>query len=132
MISQEKTIVVIGSGPGIGRAIATLFASKRYGNVVLMARRASQLEEEKKSLMSAFGASVNIETFALDVVDSEALLQALAAAELRFGRPECIFYNAARVLPSQLFEHKVEDIEYDFKVRIALINPRARNQRRLD
>lgn len=115
-MASGKTMVVIGSGPGIGRSVTTLFAEKRYSTVALIARRAEQLEAEKKALEEALGDRVKVKTFALDVVDSEALVKALEEVEAEFGVPETIFYNAARVLPSQLLEHDVKEIEYDFKV----------------
>lgn len=119
MASSGKTLFVIGSGPGIGRSVTMLFATKRYTNVALIARRAEQLELEKKAVEEAVGAGVNVKMYAVDVVDSEALLKALDDIEAQLGKPECIFYNAARVLPSELLTHDVKDVEYDFKVSIA-------------
>jgi NAD(P)-dependent dehydrogenase (short-subunit alcohol dehydrogenase family) len=116
MATPTKTLFVIGSGPGIGRAVTTLLASKRYSHVALFARRAEQLSSEKAALEKGIGAQVNVRTYAVDVVNSEALLQALDDAEAALGKPECVFYNAARVLPSELLSHDVKDIEYDFKV----------------
>ena len=116
MASADKTLVVIGAGPGIGRAVTNLFASKRYNKVALVARRAEQLALEKAALEEAVGSQVQVKTYALDVVDSDALLKALSDAETDLGKPECIFYNAARVLPSELVTHDVKDVEYDFKV----------------
>lgn len=116
MAALNKTLFVIGSGPGIGRAVTTLFATKRYNKVALIARRAEQLSLEQKAVEDAVGSQVKVKTYAVDVVDSEALLKALGDAEAAFGKPECVFYNAARVLPSELLSHDVKDIEYDFKV----------------
>lgn len=116
MASTNRTLVVIGAGPGIGRSVTSLFATKRYNNVALIARRAEQLKLEQDALKESVGQQVNIKTYVVDVVDTEALLGALADVEALFGQPECIFYNAARVLPSQLLEHDVAEIEYDFKV----------------
>lgn len=118
-MASGKTLVVIGSGPGIGRAVATLFASKGYSNVVLIARRNESLGQEKAALEQAVGAQVKINTYAVDITDSAALTKALDSADAAFGKPECVFFNAARVLPSAFFEHDVKDIEYDFKVRWA-------------
>lgn len=117
MASANRTLVVIGSGPGIGRSVATIFALKRYSNVALIARRAEQLALEKSALEEAVGDKVKVKTFVVDVVDTETLMKALLDAEAYFGKAECIFYNAARVLPSTLLEHDVKTIEYDFKVR---------------
>lgn len=117
MASGDKTLIVIGSGPGIGRSVTTLFATKRYKNVALIARRAEQLKLEQKAVEEAV-AGVKVKTYAVDVVDSEALLKALDDIEALLGKPECIFYNAARVRPSELLTHDVKDIEYDFKVSL--------------
>ncbi|KEY74718.1 hypothetical protein S7711_05467 [Stachybotrys chartarum IBT 7711] len=127
-MASGKIMVVIGSGPGIGRSVTTLFAEKRYSTVALIARRAEQLEAEKKALEEALGDKVKVKMFALDVVDSEALVKALEDVEAEFGVPETIFYNAARVLPSQLLEHDVKEIEYDFKINVSALYTVAQRQ----
>lgn len=119
MAPNSKTFIVIGSGPGNGRAVTTLFAKKRYNNVALIARRPEQLKLDKKAIEEAVGDGVTVKTYAVDVVDSDALLKVLDEIDAQLGKPECIFYNAARVLPSRLLTHDVKDIEYDFKVSIA-------------
>lgn len=120
MASNGKTLIVIGSGPGIGRSVTTLFAKKRYNNVALIARRAEQLKLEQKAVEEAVNSGVNVKTYAVDVVDTDAFLKALDDIETQLGKPECIFYNAARVLPSALLTHDIKDVEYDFKVSISL------------
>jgi NAD(P)-dependent dehydrogenase (short-subunit alcohol dehydrogenase family) len=112
----DKTILVLGAGPGIGRHVTSLFASKLYTNVVLIARRAEHLEVEKKAIEAAVGRRVNVKTYAVDTSDTEDFLAALDDADAAFGKPEVVFYNAARVLPSDFFDHPVEDIEYDLRV----------------
>lgn len=91
-----------------------LFASKRYDHVVLIARRADQLEAEKLAVEE--GTDAKVKTFAIDVTDTDALNKALDAADAAFGKPEFVYYNAARVVPSQLLSHDVKEIEYDMKV----------------
>jgi NAD(P)-dependent dehydrogenase (short-subunit alcohol dehydrogenase family) len=115
-MSPTKTLLVVGSGPGIGRAVATLFASKRYTNIVLIARRAESLAQEQAAVEAA-SPHANVKTYAVDITDAAAVGKALDDADAAFGKPECVFYNAARVLPSALFEHDVKEVEYDFKVR---------------
>lgn len=114
-----KTILVLGAGPGIGRCVASLFASKRYNNVVLVARRADQLAVEKRAVEQAVSRQVNVKTYAVDTTNTEELLEALDDADAAFGQPEVVFYNAARVIPSEFFVHPVEDIEYDLKVSVS-------------
>jgi len=118
-MAQDKHLVLIGVGPGIGRSVACLFALKRYNRVSLIARRAAQLEIEREAVLQATsGSDVGVKTYAVDVADKEALLEALADAQRVFGKPECVYYNAARVVPSKLLSHDVDEIEYDFKVRV--------------
>ncbi|RYP70477.1 hypothetical protein DL771_005414 [Monosporascus sp. 5C6A] len=118
---MNRTLVTIGSGPGIGRAVTSLFASKRYNNVALIARRAEQLSLEKSAIEEAIGPQANVKIYALDVVDSDSLLKALKDAEAELGKPECVFYNAARVLPSELLTHDAKDMEYDFKINVSAL-----------
>ncbi|KAK6072651.1 short-chain dehydrogenase reductase sdr [Seiridium cupressi] len=121
MAVRTGTLLVIGVGPGIGRAVASTFASKRYHNVALFARRSDQLSVEKQALEEAVGHELDVKTYALDVTDKDALLKALDDVDATLGKPECVFYNAARVLPSQLLTHDVEEIEYDFKINVSAL-----------
>ncbi|KAK0702177.1 hypothetical protein B0H67DRAFT_500336 [Lasiosphaeris hirsuta] len=118
---SNRTILVLGAGPGIGRNVTSLFASKRYNNVVLIARRADSLEVEKKAVEEAVGSRVTVKTYAVDTTNTEDLLGALDDADAAFGKPEVVFYNAARVLPSELFAHPVEDIEYDLRINVSAL-----------
>lgn len=118
--TEDRTLFTIGSGPGIGRAVTNIFASRRYNHVALIARNEKQLALERSVIEESVGPKVKVKTYALDVVDSDALIKALEDAEAELGKPECIFYNAARVLPSELLTHDVKDLEYDFKVNTNL------------
>ncbi|KAI0799210.1 NAD(P)-binding protein [Xylaria sp. FL0064] len=118
----DRHLVLIGVGPGIGRSVACLFASKRYNNVTLIARRAEQLMTEQARLEAAARPkSVNVKTYAVDVADSGALVNALVDAETTLGKPECVYFNAARVIPSHLLSHDVKEIEYDFKLTVSAL-----------
>lgn len=125
-MAPSKTLLVVGSGPGIGRAVTALFASKRYTNVVLLARRAESLATEKAAV-EASSPGVNVKVYAVDVTDPVAVAKALDDADAAFGKPETVFFNAARVLPSAFFEHDVKEIEYDLKVRSPFLIPTLPN-----
>lgn len=116
MAEINRTLLTIGSGPGIGRAVTNIFASRRYNHVALIARNEKQLEIERSVIQESVGPAVKVKTYALDVIDSDALIKAIDDVESELGKPECVFYNAARVLPSELLKHDVKDMEYDFKV----------------
>lgn len=114
---MDRHLILIGVGPGIGRSIACLFASKRYNKVTLIARRAEQLKIEEAAVQTAaVGNRVEVKSYAVDVVDTKALSAALVESQALFGQPECVYYNAARVGPSELLKYDVTDIENEFKV----------------
>ncbi|KAL6918664.1 hypothetical protein FSST1_002690 [Fusarium sambucinum] len=118
---SNATLLCIGSGPGIGRSVTSLFATKHYKNVALIARRPEQLEIEKAAVQEAAGQSTNVQTYALDVTDTDALLSALNHIEEDLGRIGCVFYNAARVQKSSFFDYDVKEIEYDFKISVSAL-----------
>ena len=116
MATTDRTIVVVGAGPGIGRSVTSLFATKRYNKIALIARREEQLQLEKAAVEAAVSHPVTIKTYVVDVSDGAALLRSMDRIDAELGQPEVIFYNAARVLVSKFFEHPIEEIERDFKV----------------
>ncbi|KAI0432241.1 hypothetical protein F5Y09DRAFT_339899 [Xylaria sp. FL1042] len=120
--TTDRHLVLVGVGPGIGRSVACLFASKRYNNITLISRRAEQLKIEQAEVeVAARPRPVKVRTYAVDVADSGALSDALVDAETAFGKPECVYFNAARVIPSQLLNHDVKEIEYDFRLTVSAL-----------
>lgn len=115
-----KSLLIIGAGPGIARAVSSRLSTKGYTTITLLARRASQLAFERSTLLSLHPTlNLQIHTFPVDITDAPALSSALAAADAASGGPpSLVFFNAARVIPSKLFTHPVEEIEYDFKVTV--------------
>lgn len=117
--TKDSTLVVIGSGPGIGSATASYFAQKGFDRVVLISRSPDRLREGCLAVEAAAQKahrSVSVGTWAVDITDTSAYQEVLARVA-EFGTLECLFFNAARVQPSQLLEETVEEMEYDFKVR---------------
>lgn len=116
------SLILIGSGPGIGLAVAKLFASKRFSKVALLARSQDKLDEARDAVKSAASSSNNkssldVRTYAVDIADDKALLKVLKATQDDLGPPECVYFNAARVQPSSFFDTTLEEMEQDFKVR---------------
>lgn len=116
-----RTLLLLGSGPGIGVAVASLFAQKQFDHVALFARTTSQLQADKDTVLSA-AATVNrqvaVRTWQVDVSDLDRLKEALAEVQT-LGTLECVYFNAARVGGSDLFDFPVAEIEMDLKVRRA-------------
>ncbi len=86
--------VIIGAGPGIGRAVAHRFA--REGLPVALVARTDRRDLAPRG----------VRTLALtaDVTDEAALRAALDRATAAFGVPEVVVYNAALVRPDAFGE----------------------------
>ena len=91
MILEDKTILVSGAGPGLGREIATRVL-RDGGRVVLGARRSDSLEAAAKELDPS-GERVLANAF--DITDEGGCRGIVAAAEARFGRLDGLAQVAA-------------------------------------
>lgn len=116
--SKDSTLVVVGSGPGIGSTTASLFAQKGFTKVALISRDADRLKKESKAVEEAAQqahVSISVSTWPVDITDTTAYEEVLDKVA-SLGTLGCLFYNAARVQQSAFFKESVEDIEYDFKI----------------
>ncbi len=119
MSIPTPTLLLIGSGPGIGLATSTLFAQKKFSKIALISRNASRLVSEAESISSAVsksGKQVEVKTWAVDVVDSARYKKVLEEVG-DWGEVTCVVFNAARVQPSPLLEFAEEEILADFQVQ---------------
>jgi NAD(P)-dependent dehydrogenase (short-subunit alcohol dehydrogenase family) len=121
----DRSLVLIGSGPGIGRHVAAEFARRRFNNIALVARSPTQLAEDKAAIETAAGSQVNVKTFAVDVTDTAKFRSTLDNIGQVFGPPECVYFNAARVIPTQFFVVKEEEILYDFRTNVTALHAAA-------
>ncbi|MFC3999344.1 SDR family NAD(P)-dependent oxidoreductase [Nocardiopsis sediminis] len=87
--------VVIGAGPGIGRAVAVRFA--REGLPVALVARSRQTLEATAEAVAAHG--VEVVSRQADSADEAALRGALDAAAAELGTPDVVVYNAAIIRP---------------------------------
>lgn len=113
---SRGALVVIGSGPGIGLSVASIFAAKGFSRIFLISRNASRLEDDKAGIIAASGKNdIRVDTVAADISDQQSLAKALQRIDEEKYVIECVFFNAARVEPSELLKFPVEEIELDFK-----------------
>lgn len=116
--ASGRMLLLIGSGPGIGVAVASHFAQQHFNHVALFARNPQQLQKDRETVLAA-AASVNrvvvVQTWQVDIGDLRQLQEALAEVE-QFGRLECVYFNAARMGSSLFFQFPPESIEEDFRV----------------
>jgi NAD(P)-dependent dehydrogenase (short-subunit alcohol dehydrogenase family) len=120
MSSENRLIVVLGSGPGIGVGVASYFAAKGFNRVALLSRNAERLSVDAESVHSAVkdaGASeTTVKTYPVDVADSPSLLKVLQTVEAELGVPEVVVYNASLLSGSKFFAVGEEDVEAGLKV----------------
>lgn len=113
-----KTLVVLGSGPGIGVSTASTFAVRGFTHVALVSRDAERLKSDQDKVLDAIqerGYSCQVKAWTCDLTDFDALKRTLKEIE-SFGTLECVLFNAARVAGKPPLEEKLEDIERDFRV----------------
>jgi NAD(P)-dependent dehydrogenase (short-subunit alcohol dehydrogenase family) len=116
-MAARGALVVIGIGPGIGRAVTTKFASEGFNRIFIMSRSAERLEEEKAAVLKdTSNKDVKIDSIIADVIDPKSLAAALKEVDDSGEVVEVVYYNAAKVAPSTLLEFPVESMDEDWKV----------------
>ncbi len=115
---SQNSLVLIGSGAGIGQSVAEVFASKRYSKVALVARRQEQLDTDRKAVEAA-APGVTVHTYVADVTNTPILKETLQKITADVGTPETVYFNAAIIRPTTVPEETEENMIYDFKVRCA-------------
>jgi NAD(P)-dependent dehydrogenase (short-subunit alcohol dehydrogenase family) len=90
-IFRDQVVLITGGGTGLGRTTAVMFA-KLGASVMVSGRREEKLKESAVEI-AATGA--NIETFAVDIRDSERVQKMIDRAIERFGRIDVLVNNAA-------------------------------------
>ncbi|KAK8024130.1 hypothetical protein PG993_012196 [Apiospora rasikravindrae] len=103
--TNRRLLVLIGSGPGIGVATASLFASKGFSVALLREMPSDSRKTPAK-----------VETFPVDAMDHAELKTALEAVHASLGPPEVVVYNAARVGFSQFGEFTPDELLDDFRI----------------
>lgn len=99
MNSTPKPILyVVGAGPGIGAAVATLFAKAGF-DIGLISRSASTLSATK-SAISSTASEPRVFTAIADGSQPESMISALDSLKEKFGRgPTIVLFNVASVSP---------------------------------
>lgn len=118
MSSSHGALVVFGSGPGVGRSTAALFAERGFEKVVLISRNADRLAQDAAFVCSA-RAETSVYEIAADVGDAKDVQRSLQRVEeVLEGTPlEFVLFNAARTGKSEFFKFEPADLENDLKVR---------------
>lgn len=114
MILENKTILVSGVGPGLGREIATRVL-RDGGNVVIGARKAESLEAAAKELDPS---GERVLAHAFDITDEDGCRAIVAAAEKRFGRLDGLAQVAAAEPMGDLASTPLDDFRTANEVNV--------------
>ena len=89
-----------------------------FNHIILLTWNEQHPELDKAAIVSKTERSdISIDTIKVDISDAAALSGALRKLEEVGYIIECFFFNAARIVPGELWE-SVETIEEDFKVYV--------------
>lgn len=117
---KGKTVLITGSGTGIGQAIATRFA-QNGASIVIMGRRQKPLDETKEILlktMLSVGSSANVISFpGVDVSDEQSLINMYSSIKSSSKSLDIIVNNAGVSGPVKVFTNA--DYE-EFKECVAI------------
>jgi short-subunit dehydrogenase len=134
---MTRTLIVFGAGPGISTNVASKFASKGIDHIILLARNEQRLQNEDAPFVSKSNPSVKVDTLRINLADLGYIPGVLKELDsMTQGEDvEVIFFNAARIKPSDVLSVSVEEIDEDFKVqrppylaRSQITNVRSRRQ----
>lgn len=113
---RAQSCLIIGAGPGIGLALAEVFAGEGY-DIGLLARGPSKLLQACTELHAKTGRKVR--AYAADAGDEIALKQGLDAARAELGDPQILIYNAAGAHVDPPTKIPVPRLIEEFKVNVA-------------
>src|SRR5712692_3433005 len=115
MLLENKVALITGSGRGIGRAMAKLFA-KEGAAIFLTARTEQELGAVAKEIAANGGKAGFVTADLTQVADCE---RVFAAAEKQFGRADLLVNNAGHsgpVVPVE--EYPLEEFEKVINVHL--------------
>jgi short-subunit dehydrogenase len=111
---DNRHLLLVGAGPGLGMAVARRFAEGGY-RLTLVARSTDGLGDLVSSLADT-GAQIG--TIAADASDPEALGARMAVLYNEKGAPGLIVYNAVMGTPDKLLSSSVEHLQTAYAVDV--------------
>lgn len=117
MVGSRGALVVFGSGPGIGRNVAAVFAERGFEKIILLSRNKTRLSQDADFVRAA-SAEASVEVIEYDGANMESVRAGFKEVEKIMGDVplECVLFNHARLGPSKFFDFTVEELDIDLRV----------------
>ncbi len=109
-MSEGETAIVVGVGPGLGRALVETFAEAGM-KVAMAARSPEHLEKLKPDSLAG-----EVRAYPCDSSDPEAVTALFESVAADLGEPDLVVYNAGAYRPGSILEIAPEDFELCWKV----------------
>jgi short-subunit dehydrogenase len=111
---DNRHLLLVGAGPGLGMAVARRFVAGGY-RVTLVARSTDGLGQLADGLA---GSWAQVDTVAADASDHEALGARIGELYNELGAPGLIIYNAVMGAPDKLLSSSVEHLQTAYAVDV--------------
>jgi short-subunit dehydrogenase len=111
---DNRHLLLVGAGPGLGMAVARRFAAGGY-RVTLVARSSDGLHDLAESLADT---GAQVDTVAADASDPEGLRARMAELYDGQGAPGLIIYNAVMGAPDTLLSSSAEHLQTAYAVDV--------------
>jgi short-subunit dehydrogenase len=111
---DDRRLLLVGAGPGLGMAVARRFAAGGY-RVTLVARSTDGLRDLADGLADT---GAHIDTIAADASNPEDLGSRMTSLYNEQGAPGLIIYNAVMGAPDKLLSSSVEHLQTAYAVDV--------------
>ncbi len=111
---DDRHLLLVGAGPGLGMAVARRFAEGGF-RVTLVARSTDNLGELAETLADT---SAQIDTISADASEPDALGARISTLYRGHGAPGLIVYNAVMGAPDQLLSSSVAHLQTAYAVDV--------------
>lgn len=112
---SEKTLLIVGAGPGISLHTARKFGKEGF-KVALISRSIDSLQKYEYELMND---GIEAKGFSGDVSSVESLKKAIDTVINTYGKIDVLLYNAASGTPGKPTTLNVDQVIDDFKISVA-------------
>jgi len=118
---KDKTAIITGSGTGIGKASAILFA-KEGANIVICGRREEKLKEVEREIVKELGLkaedSKKVLAISCDVTNQDEVKKLLDKSIKQFNKIDILLNNAGVFRGSLIHEHTLSDWEETININL--------------